>query len=367
MKDNISNSPLSRRRFLQVTGALAGGMLLPQWMTRAPRQIVQPYSAAIAQASTYDRAVIREAVFSMLDDLGGLDDVVRPGDRVAIKVNLTGGTWSALNLPVLATEYYLTHPEVVRALCEAVSDAGAKTIYLVEGIWDSESWRSTGYDKVASAFDAEMIDLNRKSPYSDFVEVPVGDDGGLIYDSFTLNGLLADVDVFMSVAKMKCHSSCGVTLSMKNLVGIVPISKYMLHPEDGRRSALHGENGAFRTRLPRVVVDLNRARPIHFALIDGIKTSQAGEGPWVPGFSPVEANVLVGSKNPVAADAVATAIMDFDPEAESLTETPFTFCENHLQLAADAELGSNCLDDIAIYGAALDDVRTSFQTSIAMG
>jgi uncharacterized protein (DUF362 family) len=366
MKNTVWRLPLSRRRFLQAAAALAGSIALPQRFTETSAQGFHPYQVAIAQATTYDRAVIHEAVFTMLQDLGGLDDIVRTGDTVAIKTNLTGGTGSMQNLPLPATEYYLTHPEVVRALCEAVRDAGAGELYLVEGAWDNQSWRSTGYSEVAAELDAKIVDLNGKRPYDSYVEVLVGD-GGLIYDSFTLNGILTEVDVFMSVAKMKCHSGCGVTLSMKNLIGIVPISKYQIRTEDGRRSALHGEGDEYRTRLPRVVVDLNRARPIDFALIDGIKTSQAGEGPWVPGFSRIAANVLVAGKNPVATDAVATAVMDFDPEAESLAEEPFAYCENHLQLAADAGLGSNRLQDIEILGAALDDSRISFRTSMALG
>jgi uncharacterized protein (DUF362 family) len=366
MKSHMWDLPLSRRQFLQAASAVTGSVALPRWITQSPLQVVSPYQVAIAQTTTYDRDVIRETVFAMLDNLGGLDDIVRAGDRVAIKTNLTGGTGSMQDLPILATEYYMTHPEVVRALCEAVRDTGAGELYLVEGTWDSRSWRSAGYNDIAQELDAQFIDLNGKRPYDNYVEVPVGD-GGLVYDSFMLNGILADVDVFMSVAKMKCHSGCGVTLSMKNLIGIAPISKYQIRKEDGRRSALHGEGDTYQARLPRVVIDLNRARPIDFALIDGIKTSQAGEGPWVPGFSPIAANVLVAGKNPVATDAVATMVMDFNPEAESLVEAPFTYCENHLQLAADAGLGSNRLDDIEILGAALDDVRVAFQTSVALG
>jgi hypothetical protein len=151
------------------------------------------------------------------------------------------------------------------------------------------------------------------------------------------------------------------------LVGVVPISRYMLRAVDGRRSALHGRGTVYKTRLPRVVADLVTARPIDFALIDGIKTSQGGEGPWVPSISPIVANVLVAGKNAVATDAVAAAVMGFDPETEGQTDPPFAYCDNHLQLAADVGLGSHRLADIDILGAALDDVRVSFETSVALG
>ena len=46
---------------------------------------------AIAQAADYNRQLVRRQVQAVLDGLGGLNDVLGSGDRVAIKVNLTGG------------------------------------------------------------------------------------------------------------------------------------------------------------------------------------------------------------------------------------------------------------------------------------
>jgi uncharacterized protein (DUF362 family) len=119
--------------------------------------------------------------------------------------------------------------------------------------------------------------------------------------------------------------------------------------------------------VPRVIVDLNRARRIDFALIDGVRTSEGGEGPWIDGWTPLDAGALVAGKNPVATDAVAAAVMGFDPTAESRAETPFLFCENHLRLASQAGLGPYHLDEIEIVGAALEDVRREFRPYGAAG
>lgn len=356
---------LTRRQFLQASGLLASGLVLPRGLLAHAAQ-EDRYQVALAQATTYDRDTLRAAVAAMLDDLGGLGDIVRPGDRVAIKTNLTGGSGYMGRLPLPAADYYMTHPAVVDALCAAVRDAGAGEVFIVEAAWDQQAWRSAGYVDLAQEFDAVIVDLNTAEPYGDFVEMPVGE-GGLIYDSFTLNGLLSDVDAFMSVAKLKTHASCGVTLAMKNLVGITPLSRYMRSAGDGYRTALHGAYGAYPARLPRVVVDLVTARPIDLALIDGIKTAQAGEGPWIAAMSPITANVLVAGKNPVATDAVATAVMGFDPETEGQTGAPFAQCDNHLALAAEAGLGSHRLADIDILGAALDEVQVAFEPAPAAG
>ena len=230
---------------------------------------------AIARTKSYDRALVRQQVQALLDGLGGLDDLVSSGDRVAIKVNLTSGTHFEPPPGVSAAESYLTHPEVVRTLGELLRDAGARELFIVEATYDQESFSLFGYEDVAEALDAALIDLNNPNPYSDFTSTPVGEDW-FIYESFVFNRILEEVDVFVSVAKMKCHFNCGVTHSMKNLVGLVPASQYRLSEEHWWRSALHGPPDKTKFRIPRVILDLNRARPIHLALVDGIKTAEGG-------------------------------------------------------------------------------------------
>jgi uncharacterized protein (DUF362 family) len=358
-KKPITGLSLSRRDFLRAAGTLAGGLLVSDIVPARPaRAWTGRPQVALAQADRYDRVLIRERVQTMLDQLGGLSDVVRPGDKVVIKPNLTGGSGWQQWIDVPADESMVTHVEVVRALAEAVLDAGAGKLYIAEAVWDSGSYDDWGYTALAKDLNATLIDLNTNQPYGTFVVQMVGENS-YVYEWFTFNPVLVEADTFMSVAKLKCHQLAGVTLSMKNLVGSVPMAAYQLN-NDGYRTALHGPGDESSHRLPRVIVDLNRARPIHFALIDGIKTSEGGEGPWNDGWNPIEAHVLVGGKNPVATDAVATAVMGFDPAAWGMHETPFEYCLNHLTLARLRDLGPFRLNEIEVVGAALDDVRTPF-------
>lgn len=314
---------------------------------------------AIVRAPSYDRALVRQQVEALLDGIGGLYDVVRPGDRVAVKVNLTGGTTWEGQGGGPGVDTFVTHPEVVRALVELLWDAGAGEILIVESVYQWESYRMWGYEEVAAAVGASLIDLNSSEPYTDFAATPVGG-GAFIYESFVFNHVLEDVDVFISVAKMKCHWYAGVTLSIKNLVGLVPLVDYRLSEEDGHRSALHGPTDEeTRTRLPRVIADLVRARPIDLALIDGIRTAEGGEGPWIRCFGPVQPSVLVAGKDAVATDAVAAAVMGFDPVAD-YPATPFLRGDNHLNLAHGLGLGTNRLGEIAIVGATIADVQHAF-------
>jgi uncharacterized protein (DUF362 family) len=167
--------------------------------------------------------------------------------------------------------------------------------------------------------------------------------------------------VFMSVAKMKTHATAGITLSMKNLVGSVPMQFYMLNPGDGSRSGLHGPGNEGYQRIPKTIVDLNVARPIHFALIDGIKTAEGGEGPWINGIRAKDAHLLVAGANALATDTVGTALMGYDATAQA-EALPFTYCLNHFALAAQAGLGTNKLQDITVLGAPVNDVKTKFRS-----
>jgi len=324
--------------------------------THAPSAAAQ---VAVARVGSYDRTRVRQAVRSLLDGIGGLAGLVRPGDRVALKVNLTGGSHFSPPPGVPATESYMTHPEVVRALAESLRDAGARELYIVEALFDDGSFQRYGYLEVAQAVGATLVDLNQPQPYGDFAVVRVGP-GWFIYQQFTMNRLLQEVNTFISVAKLKAHCRCGVTLAMKNLVGLVPTAAYRLSASDWWRSALHGANNdQARTRLPRVVVDLNRARPIHLALIDGIRSGDAGEVPR-GAFAPLAPGVLVASRDPVAADAVASAIMGFDPAA-SYPNPPFVNADNHLELASQMGLGTHRLDRIQVAGERIADVRQPFR------
>ena len=41
------------------------------------------------------------------------------------------------------------------------------------------------------------------------------------------------------------------------------------------------------------IVDENLARPVHLAIVDGIRTIRGGEGWWNPGIAPIDPGVVV--------------------------------------------------------------------------
>jgi len=308
-------------------------------------------------ADNYESTFVRERVEHLFDSLGGISDVVQPGDKVGIKINLTGGS-SWANDPNLngvdIRECAWTHPEVLRAVGELLIDSGVNgnDIYIVEALWDDACYYEFGYSDVQDYLGAQVVNLNVAAPYPAFINKSTGSDY-FYYDSFVLNQLLDEIDVFVSIPKMKQHYTAGVTHSMKSLLGIAPLdaSKMVFKPYG--REWLHSEGGEEDWfHLPRSICDLNMARPIHLAVIDGVKNAIGGEGPWNATFEPHEDHYLLAGKNAVSTDSIASYIMGNDPEPPQLARPDGTYCDNHLYLANQKGLGSNILSEIELVGDA---------------
>ena len=356
-----NHSTITRRHFIQSAGLAAAALVAAACSPAGKSTSFGPTKAtvAIAKADSYDRTLIRKQVEAMLNSIGGLQDVLAHGNRVAIKVNLTGGVGSPPLPGTSAIETYLTHPEVVRALVELLRDSGAKDVFIVEAAYEKESWPAYGYTEMAKSVNATLVDLTEAAPYKDFAET-VTSTSPFIYEKLKFNPILNEIDAFVSVSKMKCHNIAGVTHTMKNLFGLVPYRFYTLNSGDKYRSEFHGTEPG--KRVPKVIMDVNRARKINLSIIDGVMTAEAGEGPWITAFTPVKANVLFAGKDPVATDSVATAAMGFDPAAEYPTP-PFVNGVNHIAIAAQLGLGTNKLDEIKVVGAALSEVTKKFKPS----
>jgi uncharacterized protein (DUF362 family) len=348
--DDTSGRMIPRREFLKTLSTAGAGLLISPYIKSmdifahgldgSPSYLAQ---VAITQATSYDRALIKGRVQHLFESLGGIADVVRPSDKVAIKINLTGGGGDSLHM--------WTHPEVLRAVGELLMESGVSgnDIYIVEALWSPGSFYD--YLDIQHSLGANMVNLNEKDPYSSFAEREVGGDGYFNFPSFTMNQILSDVDVYISIPKMKQHYEAGVTCSLKNQIGAVPIQYYTIPTDSGRRGALHNNmGGPSNSFLPRSICDLNLARPVHLAVIDGVMNARGGEGFWNPTFQIWEDHVLLAGKNPVATDSIAAHLMGNDPEAATIQLPGGGQCDNYLELLHQKGVGTNQMSEIEIVG-----------------
>jgi uncharacterized protein (DUF362 family) len=110
--------------------------------------------------------------------------------------------------------------------------------------------------------------------------------------------------------------------------------------------------------VPRHAVDAVGIRPIDLVILDGVETVSGGEGPWVGRLTAQEPGLLLAGRNPVCTDAIATAVMGYDPMARSGTG-PFPG-DNHLALAAELGLGTHDPEQIEVVGLSLQEARHPF-------
>jgi len=385
------NNRCTRRQFISSVGAATAGVWLsPPRLSFASTAPTAPVS--VAKCRAYGPEVL-PTLETMFDQLGGLRRLVK-GKTVAVKLNLTGLPNVRLKNASLGSTYWV-HPDVVGATVHLLGKAGARRIRLLESAMATTmaleefmmkgDWAPEDFTRAAPQVEFENTHFLGKGEKYSRVWVP---GGGLMFKGYDLNHSYEDCDVFVSVAKLKEHGTAGVTLSMKNCFGITPCTIYgdnagldepSLGPRRNRDNTLHfGKRQPSRSapsendpssppepgyRVPRVVVDLVAARPIHLAIIDGIETMAGGETPWNAGTRPVPPpGVLIAGTNCVTTDAVATAIMGFDPTADRGT-SPFEKCDSTLRLAEQVGLGTCDLKRIEVRGTPISQVAFSIRAA----
>ncbi len=414
MEEYVKNGSIeiTRRQLLTGIGLAAGAASLGRSgrLWAAPAR-VPAAPVSVAKCRGYDED-LAATLRTMFDQIGGICRLVQ-GKTVAIKLNLTGGGRGYP--PYAFGDTFWVNGKLTAAVCHFLHQAGAKRIRLLE----SNSVGLTVEDKVLDGGwdlkllrnatpDLEFENTNNLGAGKRYARLKVRSERPYIYPAFDLNHSYEDCDVFVSLSKMKHHEECGVTLSMKNIFGATPCSIYggdagVDEPNEavrrGRDTMLHfGRRQPSKSapqeldftsdryegfRVPRIVTDLVGARPIDLAIIDGIQSCVGGEGPWVPrsrALPPGQPGLLVIGRNPVCTDAVAVALMGYDPRAEA-GKLPFKvrkdrktgdyqmehgdrpqYADNILLLAEAAGLGSADLGQIDVRGAAIKDAVFDFES-----
>ncbi len=352
---------------------------VPQTQGSAKPAPISPVT--IARAASYDNKVVTDAVATMFKQLGGIEKLVA-NKTVGIKLNLTG-------LPTNRKDgispgiTHWTHSAVVGAATYLIGKAGAKRIRILESGFNTpeplEEYMTKGDCDVKAIQTAaknvefeNTVGLGLGKKYS---RLPVGP-GAFMFPAWDMNHSYDELDVFVSIGKLKHHGTAGITLSMKNLFGCLPLSIYggdagVDEPNEkpNMNRGLVGHNGNRPPskcspgeinfganhdagyRMPRIIVDLVAARPIHLAIIDGIESIAGSE---LPGRSNLtKPNVLIAGFNPVCTDAVGVAVMGYNPRGQR-GDIAFPRCDNTFTLGEERGIGSTDLKQIDLRGLPLD-------------
>jgi uncharacterized protein (DUF362 family) len=283
---------LDRRHFLLGSLATALSPLVikgcqrpPAWEKAAYRK-QQRSRVAILPAKSYD-IPLKDTLLRGLK----LFRLEVKGKTVVLKPNL---------VEYDPTRAINTHPTVISAAIEAFRSLGAREVLVAEGPGHR---RDNEYLLTASGLYAMLKDYRARYVDLDYDDVqPIG-----LRSHFTpfpclyFPETVLKADLLVSMPKLKTHHWAGVTLSLKNMFGIIPGAVY-----GWPKNLLHWAG------IGNSILDINSSLPIpQFAIVDGI-IGMEGNGP-IQG-TPKHCGVLICGDDLVAVDATAARLMRIAPE-----------------------------------------------------
>ncbi|MEW6751231.1 MAG: DUF362 domain-containing protein [Candidatus Latescibacterota bacterium] len=341
--------------------------------------------------ATLNRAQVQAVVWRALDldpSARSLRRLVRPGDWVVLKPNIVTSRSHQCSYwhNGVAHPGQVTDVRVIDSLIGyLISRCQPRRITVAEGGAEWQRAREPGqedgwtvpwpefdglsYAGIVAAWEAQhpglvdIVDLNEDEIR--FLPVPdpcgsgigalqrVGQEGrpperfgrgayvpgtGTLRTGYHIPATVLDCDRLICVPAMKTHT-CATTLAIKNYVGILPT-----HPSGVvRKGDVHAGD------LQKGFVDLFSYHPADYSVNEGFWGTE-GNGPqWGDN---VQHNVVVASADPVAADAVTSAVMGFNPEDL-----------DYLHYAARKGFGTLDLARITVLGGPVERVRRQFHTA----
>jgi uncharacterized protein (DUF362 family) len=257
---------------------------------RLPPQLIPPFSRAASRVAIRRVASYQADLAAMLFETLREFDLPVAGKTVLLKPNMVGlDPLGIMN----------THPAVVAAARESFLRLGAETVLIGDGpAMDRDTQaiiESVKLREFTGPLERVFVDLNT----DDVERVELRTRASRLKELY-LPKTVGGVDFLVSMPKLKTHHWAGVTLSLKNMFGVVPGSCY-----GWPKNALHWAG------IDRAILDINAAALPNFAIVDGI-VGMEGNGP-IQG-TPKPAGVLVLGDDPVAVDSTCVRIMGLLPD-----------------------------------------------------
>lgn len=248
------------------------------------------------------------------------DEAFRSDERILVKPNYIDASHPSTGVT--------TDARIVEGVIKFLKKNGLGNITIGEGSGMADTMRAfkvAGIDEVARRWNVDLMDLNG----DEYVIAEVPSPLALKTVRIAKTALSSAI---ISVPKLKLHRMAGVTLSLKNMMGVV------------------SPKGQIHRSLSKKIADLVSLVKPRLAVIDGII---GGEGHELAG-KPVEMNIVIAGLDPVAVDIVGAAVMGVDPEKVE-----------HIILAAKKGLGICDLAKIRILGEPIEKVKRKFKPSFS--
>jgi uncharacterized protein (DUF362 family) len=292
---------MRRRDFLILSGMSAGWLALNSGCSRlldwsaslhepAVKTIKKPVPEEIPKAKKLpDLAVAKggepaENLAAVLKALGGMERFVKKGAKVAIKPNM----FTSREPQYAAT----TNPDLVGAVVKACFAAGAASVSVFDRSTSDQNqvFEISGIGAAVTAAGGEVKILTDRN--FENTAIPAGKvltEWPLVKDVF-------EADVFINMPIAKNHGMAILTMSMKNLMGI-----------------MGGARGTIHIDFDQKIVDVNTLVKPHLIILDAYRIL-VRNGPTGGDLADVETpKTLVAGTNAVSIDAYATSLFGLKP------------------------------------------------------
>jgi uncharacterized protein (DUF362 family) len=228
-----------------------------------------------AMAAMFDRSTPRTTAIDT--HLAAWRRLVRPGDRVGLKVNTLGGRGISTNL------------ELVAAICERLQHAGIKPGDIIVWDRDSDEMEHAGFKLSVGGDRVQCFGTDRVG-YEDDLSA-YGSVGSRLSKILTRS-----TNVLINAPVLKDHDGAGVTMALKNMYGTI-----------------HNPNKYHPNGCDPYVADLNMLPEIRSRMRLTICDATTAMYEGGPGFKPEHSwkcNTLLVSQDPVALDRTGWQIIE---------------------------------------------------------
>jgi uncharacterized protein (DUF362 family) len=237
-----------------------------------------------------------------MSGIGGMGRFVKKGQRVVIKANIA---WART-----PDQACTNNPELLNELIKMCYEAGAKRVAVWDHTCDNYQFAFTrsGLKSVTQKAGADIFSGHGRNVYRS-VDIPRG---RKLKKVEVLKDVL-DSDVFINFPLPKQHFATELTLSLKNLMGII------WDMEELHRIDLH-----------QCIADINTIRKPNLVVVDAIRILTSN-GPKGPGKT-VDPNQVIVSQDSVAADAYAATLFKHPKTGKPFKAEQIMFIRNAHEL-----------------------------------
>lgn len=302
---------MNRREFIRDILLWSAGLTVAVPRLTIPEVFAAPPQPILAVNTGKDYVRLLDQVLS---SLGGMKNFVRPGDRVVIKPNIG---WDR------AEKFAAnTHPVVVKALAEKALDAGAAQVHIFDRTCNEKRrcYINSGIEDALKSLKSKKI---RFEHIDERKFIPVDIKRGKSLTRMEIYQDALEADSYINVPVAKHHGLSGLTLGLKNSMGVIGGNRGMMHFSLGQKLA----DLATVIQPTLTVIDATRI------LLDN--------GPQGGSLDDVKiTNTIIASTDPVAADAYATTLFGMQPDEIESTVAAYKLGLGEMNIKRMKILGS---------------------------